>query len=156
MKRILAFLVVLMVMCLLISGAHAAGTVTVSPYYTSADGKVLVLKVACVGDAANGSVPNTLITDAVAGTISGYTKQGWYLFEVMVVTGSVKPDAADVYLIDSASGNTIFSQANLIPTSGTAYGTISAYRAVTSGVSVVVTNQSTASATYIIYITLAR
>ena len=163
MRRLFLALVLLFAF---VSQALAAGTVTVTRHYSSQDGKVVVIKAACVGDVANGSIPNTLITAALVGQIqipdtaqkwiNDYTKAGYYLYEVKVVTGAVKPDAADVYLLESLSGNTIFSQANLIPTTGTAYGTVSAYRAILSGVSVVVLNQSTASATYDIYITLVR
>ncbi len=136
------------------SGVEAAGTATVSLNHLSQDGKALVIRVACIGDVATGSVPNTLISPTSLGT-ADYTKAGWFLYSVKVVTGVTKPDAADLAIVD-ASGATLFSQANVIPATGTSFGTMATYHAITSGVSVIVTNQATAGAAYYIDLTLAK
>ena len=158
-KIVLAFLLVLMSSTL----ALGDGTVTVSRHHVSADGKILVVRLTCVGDAVDGSVPVTAISpdvigtipDPVKGQINDYTKAGFYLYEVSVITGVTKPDAADLTIVD-ASGNTPFTQANVIPAAGASYGIVGTFRPITGGVTAYVTNQATASATYVIDLKFAR
>jgi hypothetical protein len=134
----------------------AAGTVTVTKYYESRDKTQVVFKLACVGDGANGSVPATAIP--ADSTTLPYYNAGYYLYEVWTVTpGASNPDAADVAITD-ALGATLFSQANVISAvvSTKTEGTVTKYRQVNSALTVTVSNQATASATWDIYVKLSK
>lgn len=137
-----------------------AGSVAVSRYQFSQDAKVLVIKLACIGDSSNGSVPATAITAAAIGRLWGdayeidYTKAGFSLAEVWVVDGSPTPDAADVTVTD-ALGCSLYTEAGVIPTSGTKKGSVTA-ALVTSALTVSVANQATVSAKWDIYLKLSR
>ena len=113
MKKILLVVVVIV---LFAAQAFAAGSVTVTKYHSSKDGSQVVFKLACVGDASNGSIPATEITDP--SNSNPYQNMGLYLYEVWTVTpASDEPDAADIAITD-AVGGTLYSEANVI--SGTA------------------------------------
>jgi hypothetical protein len=146
-----------------------AGSVTVSKYLLSQDKRTLVIKLACVGDSSDGTVPNTTITDALLGTMNDfvhvssihepggpiqYAAAGFSLKEVWAVVGATAPDAADVTITD-ALGCAIYSEVGVIPASGTKAGSVTA-RLVTSNLTVAVANQDTASATYDLYLKLSR
>jgi hypothetical protein len=137
-----------------------AGSVTVSKYLLSQDKRTLVIKLACVGDSSDGSVPDTQITGAALGDMFDdqyeidYTRAGFSLKEVWAVVGATAPDAADVTVKD-AIGCELYTEVGVIPASGTKAGSVTA-RLVTSNLTVVVENQDTASATYDIYLKLSR
>jgi hypothetical protein len=136
----------------------AAGSVTVSRYQLSEDGKVLIFKLACTGDSADGSVPDTTITAAAAGSglAKTYDHMGFYLYEVWTVAGTgTAPDAADI-TINDALGAELFDEDSVLAASGTTEGTVDKYRTVTSLMTVVTANQDTASATWDVYIKLVR
>jgi hypothetical protein len=157
MKR---FALVVLALLLLAVNALAAGTVIASRYFLSQDGNQLVIKLACVGDAANGSVPEkTLNADALSyGLTKPYWMMGYYLYEVWTVTpASANPDAADVAITD-ALGATLFTQANVIAStvSTKTEGAVDKYRQVNSPMVVTQANQSTASATWDVYIKLSK
>jgi hypothetical protein len=142
-----------------------AGSVTVSKYQFSQDKKVLVIKLACIGDSSNGSVPNTTVTAAaITGMTDGdplynvyaldYTTAGFSLAEVWVVDGTPAPDAADITITD-ALGCSLYTEEGIIPTSGTKQGSVTA-ALVTSALTMAVANQATASAKYDVYLKLTR
>ena len=144
-----------LVAALVAGNAFAAGTVTVTKYSESRDKTQQVWKLACVGDGANGTVPATTITDS---HVLPYYQAGYYLYEVWTVTpGASNPDAADVAITD-ALGATLFSQVGVISAvvSTKTEGTVSKYRQVNSPLTVTQSNQATASATWDVYIKLAK
>jgi hypothetical protein len=152
------FICILALLLIVPAFAMAAGTVTVTQDYISADGSVLVIKLACVGDAANGSVPNTTIAaaDVAGGMIYDYQKMGFYFYEIWTVAGTTTaPDAADI-TVNDATGAELFDEDSVLAASGTTEGTVDKYRAVTSLLTVVTANQGTASATWDVYIKLVR
>jgi hypothetical protein len=156
MKRLI---ILIAIICLLIaSQVYAAGTVTVSRYFLSADQSVLVIKLANVGDSSDGSVPDTTIAaaDINLGAPSTYANKGYYLYEVWTVAGTgTAPDAADITITD-ATGAQLFDEDSVLAASGTTEGTVDKYRSVTSELTVVTANQDTASATWDTYIKLIR
>lgn len=157
MKR---FALIALALLLVAGNAFAAGSVTASRYFLSNDGSQLVLKLACVGDAANGSVPvATLNTAALsAGLTKPYWMLGYYLYEVWTVTpASANPDAADVAITD-AIGAILFNQANVISgsVSTKTEGTVDKYRQVNTPLVVTQSNQATASATWDVYIKMSK
>ncbi|HBA83181.1 MAG TPA: hypothetical protein DCZ95_03715 [Verrucomicrobia bacterium] len=143
----------------IVPAALAAGTVTVTQYQLSADKNQLVIKLACVGDANDGSVPATTINTAAisAGLPKEYQASGFYFYEIWSVAGITAPDAADVNVVD-ALGSEIYDDGadSLIQATGTTEGTVDKYRGVNSVLTVTVTNQATVSATFDIYIKLVR
>jgi hypothetical protein len=153
MKKILF---VVMAFVLFAVQAFAAGSVTVTKFHSSKNGEQVVFKLACVGDASNGSVPATEITDP--SNSNPYQNMGLYLYEVWTVTpGSGNPDAADIAITDEL-GASLYSEANVISGSASTKtsGTVPFFRQVNSKLTVTVSNQATASATYDIYIKLAK
>lgn len=138
-----------------------AGAVTVSKYQLSQDKKVLVIKLACVGDASNGSVPNTTIVNADLMPVDDedyhidYTKAGFSLTELWVTIGATAPDEAGITITDALACQ-LYTEADVIPGAG-AYNKGSVTKTlVTSALTVAVANQATASATYDIYLKLTR
>jgi len=155
MKKI--FLLTVFMLLAIVPAALAAGTVTVTQYQLSADKNQLVIKLACVGDANDGSVPATTINTAAisAGLPKEYQAMGFYLIGVYVVVGTTAPDVADIAITD-ALGVSLYSQVGIIPISGTAKGTVPKAEPGNSVLTLTVTNQATVSATYDIYIKLGR
>jgi hypothetical protein len=152
MKKCFVYVVLALVLAV---DAFAAGSVTVTKYYQSKDGSQMVFKLACVGASDDGSVPATQITDSSG---NPYYNMGYYLYEVWTVTpASGNPDAADVAITD-AVGASLFSQANVISgsVSTKTEGSITKYRQVNSPLTVTQANQATTSATWDIYIKLAK
>lgn len=134
-----------------------AGSVTVTRYKAAKDGSTITIKLACTGDSSNGSVPATQIPETITQEITGrpYTRCGMYLTGVSVVDGATTPDAADIAVTDELS-RTLYSEANVIPASGTKYGTVSEYYLVESKLTVTVSNQGTANALWDMYLTLSK
>ena len=123
----------------------------------SGDHSQLEIKIACVGDSSDGSVPNTAISTGTIGGIDGFTydKAGYYLFDVWTVAGTgTAPDAADI-TINDATGKQIFDQDSVLAATGTTKGDVTV-GAVTSELTVVTANQDTASATWDLYLLLVR
>lgn len=158
MKR---FILAVVFVCLIVAGpAWAAGTVVVGVESIAFGGGQLVLKLTCTGDADNGTVPARLITDAMVpkntlGLRAQYYQMGYYLYDVTVEVGDPAPDAADITITD-AIGDVLFSEANVIPASGTKSGTIAKYKAITSQLTVTQANQATASAVWYVYLTFVK
>ncbi len=153
-KKLLIALMLLMLLLLFSATVQAAGTVTVSRINPTGSNNVLIVKLACTGDATDGSVPDTEITGA--DTMHGYWLQGFYLWEVWTVAGTgTAPDAADITVTDEIDRQ-LFDQDNVIAASGTTEGTISKSKIVGYKLTVSVQNQATASATWDIYLLLAR
>jgi hypothetical protein len=158
MKR---FILAVVFVCLIVAGpAFAAGTVVVSVESISFPGNQMVLKLTCTGDAANGTVPATQITEAMVpkstlGLRAEYYQLGYYLFEVKVKAGAPAPDAADIAITDG-TGAPLYSEANVIPASGSKIGVVDDLRAITSKLTVTQANQSTASAVWYVYLTFIK
>jgi hypothetical protein len=152
MKR-LTIPIVLLAIMVMVSTAMAAGTVTVSEY-RYAEGQSMTIKLACVGDASDGSVPATVID---SNTLSeAYWTGKYYFYEIWVEASAVTaPDAADI-TITMAEGEQLFDQNSVIPASGTTEGTVTKYRLVTGKMTMTVENQDTASGTYDVYIKLVQ
>lgn len=149
-------LILSVVFCLIAAQVFAAGSVTVTKYAESKDKSQVVFKLACVGDSSNGSVPATAIP--ADSTSNPYYNLGLYLYEVWTVTpASANPDAADVAITD-ALGASLYSEANVISgsVSTKTAGNVSFFRQVNSVLTVTVTNQATANATWDIYVKLAK
>lgn len=132
----------------------AAGTVTVSEHYNSRDEGSLVLKLACVAgtDGDAGTIPSTTIPETWH-----YSKRGYYLYLVTTVPGTVTaPDAADVSIINAIGQNLLTTDGtNLIHATNTQSGTPSVdglFPLVDGALTVTVANQSTASATWDVYL----
>lgn len=134
-----------------------AGSVTVTKHRDIDNGKGLIVKLACIGDAANGSVPSTQITNAAL-NLNGYWQyqnRGMVLQELVVVDGSPVPDAADISITDEDSF-VLFTEANVIPVSGSKAGTIATPKLITSLITVAVANQATVNAQWAIYLKLVK
>ena len=152
MKKI----ILTVVFCLIAAQVFAAGSVTVTKYAESKDKSQVVFKLACVGDSSDGSVPATQIP--ADSTSNPYYNLGLYLYEVWTVTpASGNPDAADVAITD-ALGASLFSEANVISgsVSTKTAGNVAFFRQINSALTVTVTNQGTANATWDIYVKLAK
>ncbi len=71
-----------------------AGSVTQSVSNENrGENRVKLVTFICTGDAANGSIPNTDMTEDM---------KGWYLYSVTAfpTAGGTAPDAADVFILD--------------------------------------------------------
>lgn len=135
--------------------AISPGTSPASLWQISQDQKVIVIKITCVGDESDGSVPNTSIaSSSIPGLPSDYYRMGFYIYDAWVVVGGTAPDAADVAITDDL-GRTVYSEVGLIPTSGTNEGTVTV-KNVISPLTVTQSNQATVDATWDLYILLAR
>jgi hypothetical protein len=136
----------------------AGSSITVTKNWISADRRELEIKLACVGDDGNGSVPATQITSAIIGATFGnreYDGVGYKLYEVWVQNGATDPDAADLVLTDEV-GCILFTEVGVIPTTGTNEGTVDKYRLITSQITATVANQGTADALWNIYLRLVK
>ena len=146
-------ILILLVVFGLASTAMAAGTVTVSEY-RYAKGQSMTIKLACVGDASNGSVPETTIDSN--NLSEAYWTGKYYLYEVWVEAGTgTAPDAADL-TITMDEGEELFDQDSVIPATGTTEGTVTKYRLVTGKMTITVANQDTGGGEYDIYIKLVQ
>ena len=161
-KLRLQFMIILVILGVMVlpfqAMAVTPGTVTVTRVSLSDDGRQLVIKLACVADEGDGSVPATQITHDDVGHIGGvrYSLAGFYLYEVWTVAGAVTaPDAADIVITDEIPAE-IYSEVGIITASGTVEGTISKYRSITSLLTVTVSNQATVDATWDTYLKLVR
>ena len=136
----------------------AGSSVTVTKNWMSSDGRELEIKLACVGDDGNGSVPATQITSATIGATYNnreYQGAGYKLYEVWVKKGAVAPDAADLTITDEI-GAILFDEDSVIPITGTKEGTVDKYRLITSQLTITVANQATINALWDIYLRLVK
>lgn len=163
MKRLFALIVCLAI--LIPSVVFAAGTVTVTrkaivPQYIE---QVIFT---CVGDASNGSIPNTAITQEILRYINGM-----YLYCVTADPGATQPDAADVFILNarsedllgSADNSTAGNGANLLHATLTRTTLpklylpgVNFYPVVDGLLTLQVSNQGTVDATYVITLTFVK
>jgi len=163
MKRLFALIVCLAI--LIPSVVFATGTVTVTrkaivPQYIE---QVIFT---CVGDATDGSIPNTPITQEILRHISGM-----YLYCVTADPGAVTPDAADVFILNarsedllgSADNTTAGNGANLLHATLTRTTLpklylpgVNFYPVVDGLLTLQVSNQGTVDATYVITLTFVK
>jgi hypothetical protein len=166
MKKII--IAIILAVMLMASNAYAAGSCaeTIADY----PGSFVIVKLACTGDAANGSIPNTAISTAAITLLTGK----YYLYTVSAypTSGGTAPDAADVFILDgsgedllgSADGGTTANKgANLIHATlkKTTYpysyhSSAFWYPAIVSGLTLKVSNQATNSANYTIELVFVR
>jgi len=93
MKKILLSLLFLLIAQSAWSAGSCTQTATRMP-----DGFYSV-KFICTGDSSNGSIPNTAISNASMGVISG---SHWlYTVSAYPTSGGTAPDAADVFILDA-------------------------------------------------------
>lgn len=133
-------------------------------------GGIFLVKLACTGDAANGSIPNTALSDDIMAKINGIC----YLYTVSAypTAGGTAPDAADVFILD-ANGEDLLGSADGGTTAKNGLNLIHAtlkkttlpyssylqqayYPAITSTLTLKVLNQATNSANYTIELAFAR
>ena len=139
---------------------------TVSAY----TGGYVVVKLACTGDSANGSIPNMAIATATMDLVTGTH----YLYTVSAypTSGGTAPDAADVFLLDANGedllgstdgGTTANKGANLIHATlkkttipYSHYLSAAYFPAVVNTLTLKVASQATASANYTIELVFVR
>lgn len=162
------FTAIILAVMLMASTAYAAGscTETVADY----TGGNVVVALACTGDAANGSIPNTALSSATMALIQG--KYRLVSVSAYPTSGGTAPDAADVYILD-AEGEDLLGSADNGTTAGKGANLIHAtlkkttlpysyhssayyYPPVTSALTLKVSNQATASANYTIKLVFER
>jgi hypothetical protein len=170
MKRLLIPLLILASMVLIagVFSAFAAGSCTQTP--ASYQAGYVMVTLACTGDAANGSIPNTAIATATMNILKGTH----YLYTVAAypTSGGTAPDAADVFILDANGedllgsvdgGTTANKGANLIhatlkkttlPYSG--YLGMHYFPAVMNTLTLKVANQATVSANYTVELVFGR
>lgn len=157
MKKII--IAIILAVMLMASNAYAAGSCaeTIADY----PGSFVIVKLACTGDAANGSIPNTALSTAAITLLTG--KNYLYTVSAYPTSGGTAPDAADVTVtmggIDLLGGKGV----NLIHATNRQdtfpYSVfMPSYRfpVVTGQITVAVANQATASANYTIELVFVR
>lgn len=167
MKR-LALIIALCLAIALPSSLWAAGSCTQTPYQFT--GGFVRVVMACTGDAANGSIPDTALSSDITALIAGTH----YLYSVSAypTSGGTAPDAADVFVLDangedllgSVDGGTTANKGlNLIHATlkkttlpYSAYLSAHYYPGVTGALTLKVLNQATVSANYTIELLFAR
>lgn len=160
MKKIFTAILITLFLALPSLGL-CAGSVTESAIeYTR--GEALVVTLTCVGDAADGSVPDTDLSDGVIEKLKGR----YYLYTVTAypADGGTAPDAADITVTDKAGADLLGGKGtNLIHATDkqatfpyNTYNSSFWYPMVDGDISVEVANQGTASADYIIELVFVR
>lgn len=89
-----------MLLCLFIAiplSAYGAGTCDETRRDLNAKGSLVEVEFLCIGDASDGSLPDT--------TITGF--KGFHAYSVETWPLTPAPDAADVFLFDSTVGSTV-------------------------------------------------
>ena len=132
-----------------------AGTVVETRTYLD-HGKKIQVELYCVGDASNGSIPNTAITGL----------EGFYIYsaEAWPKAGGTAPDAADVTLTDVEledvlGGNgvgLIHATAKQSTLPEIAFMTLNFYQLIKGTLTFAVANQTTNSATYYVRFTFTK
>jgi len=167
MKR---FLLSLILLAALIFPVQAVADGTVTESLSSYTGGMVVVTLTCTGDASDGSIPDTDLSDGTMEILLG----NYYLYSVSAwpVSGGTAPDAADVFILDadgedylgSADGGTTAEKgANLIHATlkktTMPYSTFNSsyfFFPVTSTLTLRVANQGTAEADYVVELTFGR
>lgn len=132
-----------------------AGTVTETRRYRD-HGEKIEVEFYCVGDAADGSVPNTTIND-----LEGYY---FYSAESWPKSGGTAPDAANVTVTDAEGEdllggngtNLIHATAKQTCLPKAAFMALNFYPIIKDSLTLAVANQATASATYYIRLTFNK
>jgi len=158
MKK-LTLIIALALALMIPSSLWAAGSCVQTPYaYTGGGFKIQLV---CTGDAANGSIPTQTITTAIMSVLEGV----YYLYQVKVwpTSGGTAPDAADVAVLMEGVDLLGTKGVNLIHATATqdtfpysAFMTSYRFPLVTSGITLTVTNQATASANYTLELDFVR
>lgn len=131
---------------------------------------VFLVTLACTGDAANGSIPNTALSSAIMAKVSGTH----YLYTVAAypTSGGTAPDAADVFILD-ANGEDLLGSVDAGTTAKNGLNLIHAtlkkttfpystflqqayFPAITNTLTLKVLNQATNSANYTIELVFSR
>lgn len=161
---------ILLIVCLSIlvpSVVFSAGTVTVTRKPIVA-GFIEQVVFTCTGDASDGSIPNTAITQEVLRYINGL-----YLYCVTAypTSGGTAPDAADVFILNqnsedllgSADNSTAGNGANLVHATLTRTTLpklylpgVNFYPLVTGLLTLKVSNQATVDANYTVVLTFVK
>jgi hypothetical protein len=160
MKKSFRFFILFCLFVLIPFVCFSAGTVTQSIVKQGNNTGVLVLTFEWVGDAANGTVPNTDTSAEITKAI-----EGMRVYQVITVPGAVIPtDKYDIVLNDADSidimGGTLIDRSQTakefaIPMLD-ATNIIPGQRIVNGKITLVITNQNVASATGIVKIFLVR
>jgi hypothetical protein len=163
MKK-LKFWIFCCIICFYTSTAFCAGTVAITSSVKTGVGVyggIKTVTCTCVGDAANGSIPNTAFSSTLIATLE---KSDYCLFKVRTIAGSTSPtDDSDVYLwMNLASGTVDLlggAGVNALDSLGTAahgqeflplVGASTVLQPVTDGLTLQVSNQVVHSARYTI------
>lgn len=152
-------LILIAAVMLMASNLWAAGSCVQTPYDYIGGG--LVVKFACTGDSANGSIPTQTLDVETLAMIKG--KYYLYTVKTYPTSGGTAPDAADVTVNMDGLDLLGAKGANLIHATATQdtlpYSTfMSAYRypLITNAVTVAVANQGTANANFTFELIFAR
>lgn len=141
-----------LVLSLIVSGSVLAdGTVTETvTKYLRGDSRYVEVLFTCVGDASDGTIPDTAMS---------FSAKGWYLYNVEVDPGATAPDAADV-LIKNAAGRDLLDGlgTNLIHATATQSlsDSMPFFELITGALTLDVDNQATVSATYTVKLTFIQ
>jgi len=157
MKKFLLSLVILLLTPAILFAAGSCVQTDVSAY----TGGFTIIKLVCTGAADDGSIPDTAFSAANMAMIQGTH----YLYQVKAypTAGGTAPDAADVVILMDGQDILGGKGVNLIHATATydtaPYSTfMSAYRypAITSTLTLRVSNQATASANYTVEVVSVR
>jgi len=168
MKR---FILCLVLLAALVFPARVLADGTVVETTLHYTGGMVVVTLTCTGDASDGSIPDTDLSDGIMEILAGH----YYLYQVATwpVSGGTAPDAADVFILD-ANGEDYLGSADGGTTAGTAganlihatlkkttmpycYTTSSYFFfPVTSALTLRVANQGTVDAEYVVELTFGR
>lgn len=141
----------------------AAGTVVVTKEHHGPN--VITVIFTCTGDSADGSIPDTSTDDKTYGndnvTLTSFI-EGWFLDKVQCNPGTTAPDAADVDINDADGIDLLDGNGDSLIHATSSLATVPAtdsqnkLQPVTGAVTLSVSNQATASATYVITATFLR
>jgi len=158
MKKLLLIAAIMAALIIPISVFAAGSCVETAADYT---GGFYQVKLACTGDAANGSIPTQTISTGVMAILQGH----YYLYQVKAypTSGGTAPDAADVTVNQDSQDLLGGKGVNLIHATAT-YDThpyssfMAAYRfpAITNTLTVAVANEATLSCNYTIELLFVR
>ena len=156
MKKLLTLLILLAVP-LIAGSVFAAGTVTVTKdvtRYVGSKPSVRTIVLTCVGDATNGSIPDTTLYN-----ITGMSKPlpGWYLLRVRVKSLTADADVsdnADVYIKEDGTDLLNGQGVDQLDNATNNYIRLTAYDPIAENPVLDVDNQSEASGEYTVTLIL--
>ena len=173
MKKVFSIACALLIASVFVYNALAVelGTVTTTVVsYLKGETRIKVITFTCVGSVDdNGSIPDTDFNEL--GEVDG-----WYLYSVKVDPGTTQPDAGDVFIMDENDmdllgsidgGTTAYNGLNLIHATLTkmaipsfydtrAAANLNYFHMINGTLTLVVANQATNSATYVIECTFIQ